>query len=308
MRSIEQDCRAVVSAIIATVVFMCVLTSAYGQVPNKRTTGTTNNQGPLNRGKTETDQASHMFTSVPNVVGMYIDAAVKTMSDAGRKWRITYLPQPNPSFRRGYVSAVVPEVGSLVRPLDEIELRVPLAASLMGKGNLGLSDIERRMGFDLDTGRFEEMCSGADFLLLKLGKWHDPGPSYPGSSQYFTSDLVMSATGGAKLAPSGLSASETEGALLGSYQIYRACENMLGPYKRDTSLLSVFDLTQPSLAYVMTACVRTSKGQIGAVSFSTADNAGGLDPDISEFSYIFRWALFEKEPPLRPAERREVKP
>jgi len=207
MLTSEQDCRAIV--VIA--VLACSPTGSRAQAPIKQTTESKKPPKGITTTRGDAAKDAVKFTRVPNVIGMHVDEAQKVMYAAGLKWKITYLAQPDPSLRRGYVSAVVPDVGSLVQPLDEIELRIPLAASLMGKGNLGLADIERRMGFDLDTGRFEEMCGGADFLLLKLDKWLDPGPSYPGASQYFTSDLVMSATGGAKLAPSSLSASDTEG-------------------------------------------------------------------------------------------------
>lgn len=50
---------------------------------------------------------------------------------------------------------------------SKIELQIPRAASRLGIGALSLSDLERRAGFDLDEGRYEEIFRGADIVLRK---------------------------------------------------------------------------------------------------------------------------------------------
>jgi PASTA domain len=204
--------------------------------------------------------AARTFTRVPNVAGMFYSDAMNALFDAGLKVNFTYLANNDPSLRRGHVSAPIPDAGTLVEPGSVVELRISGAANLMGKGNLSTADVERRMGFDLDTGRYEEMCSGADFVLLKVDKWHDPGPSYPGASQYFTSDLVISATGGAKLWNFNEVNDVREIAQhgLGSYYNYHVCEEAASPrlnnLRRNNFAIS-FGITHLPVAF----CVQTSK-------------------------------------------------
>ncbi len=52
---------------------------------------------------------------VPPILGMFVEDAKNKLAQFGLKWKETYLTQPEPSLRRGHVSAVIPEVGSAVQ-------------------------------------------------------------------------------------------------------------------------------------------------------------------------------------------------
>ena len=227
---------------------------------------------------------------VPDVLGLFVEDAEKKLLQLGLKWKEIYLAQPDPSLRRGHVLAVVPAVRSVVQPGDIVELRIPRAATVMGKGKLGLSDVERRMGFDLDTGRYEEMCSGADFVLLKA---HDKG-NYRD---------VISATGSAKLwdldEVSDVRFIPQMG--LGSYGMYVQCEYATREQynQRGNNFVITVDPVTPPRGF----CVLTSKKQIGVVFFTFEDQStksGDLD-------YVFQWAIFEQDAPFRPTELPPVK-
>lgn len=267
------------------VLLTCALTLGYAQSPVKRPT----ESGKPSEPRVLTapgDSVARKLVSVPNVVGILLEDAFKAVQEAGLRPRITYLDQPNPLARRGLISAIVPDAGSLVIRGTEVELRIPRATNAIGKGKLGITDVERRMGFDVDTARYEEMCSGADFVLLKV-------TATDGSIA-----LAISATGGARL----WSYNQIGDVLdlerhLGSYLNYITCEDAVRNKRNKGG--STFQIAYGITHVPFGFCVLTSKKQIGVVEFKEADYIASKDDN-----YVFEWALFENEAPLRPTELR----
>ena len=268
------------------VLLTCALTFGYAQGPIKRPTQSGKPSEPRVI-TTPSDSVARKLVSVPNVVGTLVSDAFKALEAAGLRPKITYLDQPNPLARRGLISAIVPDAGSLVIRGTEVELRIPRATNAIGKGKLGITDVERRMGFDVDTARYEEMCSGADFVLLKV------------TARDGSIGLAISATGGARLwnydQVSDVRDVERPG--LGSYLNYTTCEDAVRNKRNKGG--STFQIGYGITHLPVAFCVLTSKKQIGVVEFKEADYIASKDDN-----YVFDWALFENEPPLRPTELR----
>ncbi len=126
---------------------------------------------------------------VPDVVGLLPVEAQSALYKLGFKTKWTFEAKPDPSTPYGHVRATVPPAGTLVTGnAPQVEILIPGVASLVGIGALSVSDLERRDGFDLDEGHYQEIYQGADIVVRKRDQqkhvesdghtWYDGGGIY----------------------------------------------------------------------------------------------------------------------------------
>jgi len=216
---------------------------------------------------------------VPDVVGKSVDDAYKALSNAGFSPKYTYLAAPDRSVLYNHVRGTVPAAGTLLPRGSTVELQIPHPASRLGIGALSLSDVERRDGFDLDEGRYEEVFRGAD-VVLREDKTPIPHAGTNGSATYYTfKGLYVEPSDGAVFArDSHLDVDD-----LGSAINYSVCEEALRQLRTPFLGLPGGDYGLADLIF----CVLTSKGQIAVVQFRTSDN-----PLYTVSNFKFHHALF----------------
>jgi len=239
-------------------------------------------EGPVSRSGID------LQVRIPNVVGMEVYEAQTMLRSAGYEVSIKFLDQPNRSFGPGQVSVQIPS-GGTVQSAGKVELRVPLAATLVGIGTLNDQDIERRTGFDLDTGRLEEVTHGADLVL----RHHD-------------STRALEPNGTAYYYGEGVYAEPSDGAIfvkldsptyqLGSYDTFAICSGTVEEARRSRSQrLANVQLPNGTNILGQVFCVETAEGDLAAVSFFDSDRGGGAHGD-----FIFHFAIFPRVPLATP--------
>lgn len=228
------------------------------------------------------DQApqSTRTLTVPDVLGLSFSDAESVLSVAGFKPKVTFEDAPDPSVLYGNVRETVPHAGALPTA-GIVELKVPRAAFRVGIGALALNDAQRRIGFDLDEGRYEEVFRGADIVLRAHdGEWHvspgGAGPEHRGFGDF------IEPSDGATLATLN-DARDISFSGLGSALYFIDCEIAL---KRPISGVEISLHTET----LTTICVRTSRHQLSVVQFNSADNPIGHSND-----YAFHHAIFPQQ-------------
>jgi hypothetical protein len=241
---------------------------------------------------------------VPNVVGLSIEDAWGVLTKAGLKWKMTYLSEPSPAVLLGHVLAMNPMARSVASKGSVIDLQIPGAAIRQGKANLSASDAARRAGFDLDEGHYEEILRGADILIRTHVARPGPGGGYiPGTPS--GGGTFIETSDGATLVMINpdlyVAADIARGALrdVATYPVYALCLRLFSHPSQEggglTDSINLFDLGETDVVASMavTACVRTSKRQLAVVQFRGTDNTN------HPTDYLFRWALFKDEQPLK---------
>lgn len=232
------------------------------------------------------------LSRVPDVVGLIAIEAAGAVRLAGLEPTENYLDEPDPSILYGHVRATVPAAGAWVAD-GVVELQIPRAASRIGIGALGLSDLERRAGFDLDEGRYEEIFRGADIVLRKYENQPRIEPQ-DGHTYYAGGGLYIEPSDGAVLAPLDSEHGISQYGL-GSYFAYTGCVLALKQApKARIEILRANGLE--------TFCVLTSRQQIAAVQFRTSDNDNS-DGKLTDFK--FHHAIFPRQ--LRPLQQQALK-
>ncbi len=308
-KNINQKYIAVLGRILL-LAFLAV--SAYAQ-PGKIKTQSDQRQKPPGPTVVEKsgDSVRAQFTTVPDIVGLTYDDAYRALYEAGLnklgdRLTVTYVARPNSGVARGNVLTVSPAPGTLVRRDAVVKIQIQARdADKMGKGKLGPNDVERRMGWDLDTGSYEQIYRGADFVLRRIEETH---PSTTGGSAYYESYIVFDASDGATLAKADdfrdwvvqVNSTGPE-----SYAVYAGCNEILERGSKTSTRIHVFHLGQHLTDQERLICVRTSKGNVGAVYIKGLDYLG-KDSLKDAADYVFEWALFEREP-MKPIDSRPVK-
>ncbi len=229
---------------------------------------------------------------IPNVVGLLFTDADSALLLAGFKTKRTFEDAPDPSVLYGHVRATVPGAGALAKAGDVVELKIPRAASKVGIGALSPSDVERRDGFDLDEGQYQEMTRGADVVLRAYKD--EPKIDSNGHTYYTGHGLYIEPSDGAILAYLD-DTRDIDAYGLGSYPFYAQCEDAL-EHRRFPSLR----IDNPDT--YTTFCVKTSEYQIAVVQFR-----GNENPCCSVTDYKFHYALFPPELLPRPRLPTELK-
>lgn len=220
---------------------------------------------------------------VPNVVGLLFTDAESALIQAGFKPKRTFEDEPDPSIFYGHVRATVPAAGMLATDAV-VEMKIPRAASRVGIGALGLSDLERRTGFDLDEGRYEEIFRGADIVLRKYE--NEPRVDENGHTYYAGGGLYIEPSDGAVLAALD-DVRDIDSYGLGSALFYAQCA-----YRLKQPRTARVEIAHPNDG-VATICVLTSKHQIAVVQFRLSDN-----PYNGVTDYKFHHAIFPPQPAL----------
>jgi hypothetical protein len=215
---------------------------------------------------------------VPDVVGLQVEAALRRLLESGGyAVDLQFLPQPDPSIPYGFVKATIPPAGSILQPGGKLVLQIPRSASKVGSAVLSIADLARQAGFDLDTGRFEDIGHGADLVLSK----HDQTPivDASGKTRYDNYTVFADPTGGAVLRRLDDYPDATE---IGSYTFYAKCQTAFADTRQRT-------LTSAPLSSGVTVlCVRTSDNTMALVAFS-----GETTPrSDSQVDYKFAYAIF----------------
>lgn len=224
---------------------------------------------------------------VPDVVGLFWNDAESALIQAGFQFKATYEDQPDPSVLYGHVRATVPAAGSMA-PDGKVELLIPRAASRLGTGALALSDIDRREGFDLDEGQYQEVLRGADIVLRKHED--EPHVGTNGSSTYYSGHgLYIEPSDNAVLAPVDADGKVSDLEDLGTALYFAACRDQL---KRGSA--AGVEIAERGA----TICIRTSLGALAVVQFRLSDNPFG---EVSDFK--FHYAIFPPQvaAPTRPS-------
>ncbi len=233
---------------------------------------------------------------VPDVVGLFWLDAETALSQAGFKYKLTEQDAPDTSVVIGHVRATVPAAGTFAKVYQEIELLIPRAATRVGIGALSLSDFQRRAGFDLDEGRYEEIYRGADIVLVH----HDP-------ETFFDKNTGKPYNNGGP----GLYIEPSDGAVLaeldniqgglGSFYIYADCDRRLNSKFEQTRKAKIEILhSRYSDNYDITICALTAKYQIAVVQFRVSDNLRSND------NYQFHYAVFPPRPAVKAIGRVKV--
>lgn len=210
--------------------------------------------------------------TVPDVVGMERYEAEDAVLKARLRPDIKYLDAPDNAVPMGHIRATVPPVGVRLAPGSTVQLQIPRAAILVGIGQLSAHDLERRNGFDLDTGTYSEITHGADIVV---------------------NDHYFEASDGAELSDPDFTGNDVNASALsnlGSYFFYKNCELHFKDYKK-TSVS--FNINLGSNGNIF--CVKTSKSQMAVVQILSEDNNFKSSDGLG---YKFHFALF---PNPRPA-------
>jgi hypothetical protein len=236
---------------------------------------------------------------VPKVVGMNLYDAHRTLEAAGFEWRQKFLDEPNSAFAPGQVSSQVPAAGT-AKAGGIVNIEIPQTATRVGFGTLSQVDVDRRIGFDLDTGRQEEVTHGADMVLRfhKATRLIDEN----GHGYYVGEGIYAEASDGASFAAIDLDA-VPDG--VGAYSAFVQCQAALQQGPGGKPRTATLELTG-SVAYDSVFCVQTSDYQMALVNFRTADNNYTQKTD-----YQFRYALFPRAlltKPLAPARLQARRP
>ena len=223
--------------------------------------------------------STQAWLRVPDVVGMSRDAAARTLDAPLQRnilplrYKETYYKIPDSSVGYGYVRATTPVAGTLLAPGSVVELQIQAAPTLVGIGTLGRSDVLRRDGFDLDTGRYEQMTHGADVILRQ----YNDGVENPSPSRTSVREVFIEPSDGAVVTGfddlSFFNATE-----ISSFDTYTKCASELNSGGR--TRIEVLR----GAGY--TVCVMTSKQQIAAVRFRPDQQVCCGD------DYKFEYALF----------------
>jgi hypothetical protein len=175
------------------------------------------------------------------------------------------------------VLATVPSAGT-VAPSREVEVHIPRSASRLGIGRLGVNDVERKTGFDLDAGRYEEISRGADIVLRKLE--NVPNVDGKGKGRHNGEGLYIEPSDGSILV-SLTDVRDISQYGIGSAAYYAACERALKQIP-----VTGIEISRPADG-LASLCVLTSQGNIAVVEFSAIDHSGN---EVS--NYKFRHAVF----------------
>ena len=222
--------------------------------------------------------ATFIGPHVPNVVGMSWFDADRTMRTAGYLMRTRSLDEPQSSVPPGQIVAVIPAAGTPQAAGGVVEVQIARTATTVRVGELSVGDWERRNGFDLDEGRYEEITHGADMVLRADRDTPHPDPN-GGSTAYSGHGVFAEPSDGAVFAE--LDATD-EANGVGSYFVYIRCQANLASGNK---LLTRFEVSEQLNSGAF--CVRTSDGKLAAVEFRRADNPTGGTADFK-----FRVALF----------------
>jgi hypothetical protein len=203
--------------------------------------------------------------------------ADRAMRAAGYLMRTRSLDEPQPSVPPGQIVAVIPAAGTSQAGGRVVEVQIARTAITVRVGELSVGDWERRNGFDLDEGRYEEITHGADLVLRVHTDVAHPDPN-GGATSYSGHGVFAEPSDGAVFAE--LDATD-EAYGPGSYFVYIRCQANLASSNK---LLTDFEVSEQLNSGAF--CVRTSDGQLAAVEFRRADNPGGTT------DFKFRVALF----------------
>jgi hypothetical protein len=234
---------------------------------------------------------------VPNVVGVNLYDAEQALRAAGFEPRHKFLDQPDPSFGPGQVSRQHPPAGAPQKG-GIVGIDVPQAAKLTGFGTLSQDDAERRIGFDLDTGRQEQITRGADLVVRyhKATRLIDEN----GHAYYVGEGNYAEVSDGAFFVPiDGSDVSDGEAA----YTSFVQCRFALQPGQSAKARTSQVFIGVGG--HSVSFCVQTSDYQMAVVSFLDRDN------NFAQKTYYeFHYALFPRElmaTPVRPSELKAVR-
>jgi hypothetical protein len=226
--------------------------------------------------------AGNQLSRVPDVVGRYVVDAEHALRAAGYEPVRNYLKQPDPSRPYGYVSATVPPAGTLLAKA-RVELQIPRSAAMVGIGNVGHKDLQRRDGFDLDTGRYERITHGADIVLRE----HESTPAVDenGNTYYVGQGDYLDPSDGAVI----VDASESFSGLVDGivtergYEIcFQKTQAAIDQNRQDRGVTLERGIDS---ARRVTLCVRTSENNVAALEFS--------DPTrLAREDYKFEFAFF----------------
>jgi len=219
--------------------------------------------------------AVRLLPAVPDVVGMDITSATKLVHDAGFEVKIKHLDYPVATAAPGEISAMTPPAGTRMSG-GTVEIALPRAAIKLGIGGLSLQDTDRRTGFDLDEGRYEEFLRGADLVLRYYESTAKTDPSN-GSTYYSGQGHYLEPIDGAVIAIlSNSSAIGLHG--LGDYYTLIECQVALKSARRERIPVDGGG----------TVCVITAKGTVGVLNFGGA----GVNPLHTTTNFQFRYANF----------------
>ena len=234
------------------------------------------------------------FTHVPDIVGLDYRDAMDALQRAGLLYNhFSNAAKPSAGAPRGAVLSVEPVPGTSVVHSTTIEARINArGADRTGRGKLGPNDVEHRMGWDLDEGKYEVIYGGADILLRRIEEAH---PSTTGGATSYTRSIILEASDGATLAHLDIGSADVSHQGPATYLAYVWCTDLLGRPAERRTRVSVLSLNLSLSSQEGAACVRTSKGNIGVVHFRGVDYLGA-DPFKDAGDYVFQWALFLPDP------------
>lgn len=201
---------------------------------------------------------------MPDVTWKNYDEAYAALSRAGFASTKTET-EHDPAVPLGYVTATTPAAGALVPDGAVVELRVPRPASVVGEGYLNAMDSDRRMGFDLDTGKYQQMTYGAD-VAVRWSNFQKRVEPVDGSVYYDDRGYYLVATDGATLfgenQPDGRYMKASE---IGSYTWYSRCK-----FWAASNIYAVKRIwIRPD--ETTGVCVRTTAGALAFVMFQAGD-------------------------------------
>ena len=177
--------------------------------------------------------ATFIGPHVPNVVGMPWSDADGIVRTAGYLMRTRSLDEPQPSVPPGQIVAVIPAAGTPLAAGGVVEVQIARTATTLRAGELSVGDWERRNGFDLDEGRYEEITHGADLVLRAYKDTPHPDPN-GGTTTYSGHGVFAEPSDGAVFAELDLT-DEAYG--MGSYFVYVSCQaNLASRNKLLTSI------------------------------------------------------------------------
>jgi len=218
-----------------------------------------------------------LLPAVPNVVGMSSFQAERVLFEAGYTVRVKHLDYPDTTVGPGQISAMVPAAGTRMTG-GTVEIQLPRAAIKVGIGAISLLDTERRTGFDLDEGRYEEILRGADFILRAHN--NDSVGSDARSNSYQGAYHQVETIDGAVMAILDELPSPVTIYGIGDAGYYYEC---MWALKKSAKRRERIEISSGA-----TFCVVTAKGTMGVVRF------GGLadNPLFQTRNFQFRYANF----------------
>jgi hypothetical protein len=222
---------------------------------------------------------------VPDVVGLAAADAAAALTKAGYKFTEVTIKGNDPRPPFDVVQGTVPPAGTGLVAGSDVRYQLVDAAILNGTGFLDVKDVDYRIAFDLETGKYAELNNGGDvFMNRAKAICIIEATRGGGREKCFDPQPLLEAANGARvvvLSEKYIHFRLSESPALKSRQWFLACSKAFSGEPLKTEIYA---------GNFSTACVRTAEGHLSVVRF---------EPRSPNGNFHFEYALFPDYPVVK---------